>query len=77
MTHASFAWEFVTDIHPLKFQLLQNKVPRTIGNSPRRTPVRDLQVAFTLLYVCDYITTLCRQQEEVIRNYDNGNVRNI
>jgi hypothetical protein len=27
--------------------------------------------------VCDYITTLCRQQEEVIRNYDNGNVRNI
>jgi hypothetical protein len=25
----------------------------------------------------DYITKLCRQQAEVIQNYDNKNVRNI
>jgi hypothetical protein len=33
---------------------LQNKVLCTIGNFPRRTPVRDLHVAFRLPYVYDY-----------------------
>jgi hypothetical protein len=58
-------------------QRLQNKVLRTIGNFPRRTPVRDLHVAFRIPYVYDFITKLCRQQAEVIQNHHNTNVRNI
>jgi hypothetical protein len=30
--------------------------PRTIGNFPRHTPVRDLRMAFKLPYIYDYIT---------------------
>jgi hypothetical protein len=44
---------------------------------PRRTPVRDLHTAFSLTYVYDYITKLCRQQAEVIQNHENANVDNI
>jgi hypothetical protein len=40
MTYASPAWEFAADTHLIKLQCLQNKVLRTIGNFPRRTPVR-------------------------------------
>jgi hypothetical protein len=58
-------------------QRLQNKVLRTIGNFPRRTPVRDSHMAFKLLYIYDYITKLCRQQAEVIQNNENANVRNM
>jgi hypothetical protein len=61
----------------LKFQRLQNKVLRTIGNFPRRTPVRDLHVPFKIPYVYDFITKLCRQQAEVIQNHHIPNVRNI
>jgi hypothetical protein len=43
----------------------------------RYTPVPDLHIAFKIPYVYDYITTLCRQQAEVIQNHDNENVRNI
>jgi hypothetical protein len=53
---------------------LQNKVLRTIGNFPRRTPVRDMRVAFQIPYVYDYITKSCRQQAEVIQNQENENV---
>jgi hypothetical protein len=77
MTYASPAWEFAADIHLLKLQLLQNKVLRTIGKLPRRTPIRDLHLAFQIPYVYDYITKLCRQQAEVIQNNDNENVRSI
>jgi hypothetical protein len=61
----------------MKLQRLQNKVLRTIGNLQRRTPVRDLHLAFRIPYVCEYITKLCRQQAEVIQNYDNKKFRNI
>jgi hypothetical protein len=60
----------------MKLQRLQNKVLRTIGNFIRRTPVRDLHIAFIIPYVYDYITKLCRQAE-VIQNHDSGNVLNI
>jgi hypothetical protein len=53
----------------LKLQRLQNKVLRTIGNFPRRTPVYDLRVAFKIRYVYDFITKLCRQQAEVTQNH--------
>ena len=61
----------------MKLQRLENKVLSTIGKVPRRTPNRELHVAFKIPYVYDFITKLCRQQAEVIRNHDNENVRNI
>jgi hypothetical protein len=75
MTYASPAWEFAADIHLMKLQRLQNKVLRTIGNYPRRTSVRDLHLAFQIPFIYDYITKLCRQQAEIIQNYDNENFR--
>jgi hypothetical protein len=77
MTYACPICEFVADTHLLKLQRLQNKVLRTIVNFPRRTPVRDLHVAFKIPYVYEFITKLCRQQVEVIQNHQNPNVRNI
>jgi hypothetical protein len=55
----------------------QNKVLHTIGNFPRRTPVRDLHIAFKIPYIYNYITKLYRQQAEVVQNHDNENVHNI
>jgi hypothetical protein len=73
MTYASPAWEFAADTHLIKLQCLQNQVLRTIGKLPRRTPIRELHMAFKIPYVYDYITKLCRQQAEVIQNHDNEN----
>jgi hypothetical protein len=50
------AWEFAAETYLLKLQRLQNKVLRTIGNLPRRTLVHDMDVAFQIPYVYDYIT---------------------
>jgi hypothetical protein len=77
MTYASPAWEFAADTHLMKLQRLQNKVLRTAGIFRRRTPVREMHMAFHLPYIYDYTTKLCRQQAEVILNHDNENVRNI
>jgi hypothetical protein len=66
MTHAFPAWELVADTYLLKSQSLQNKVLRNTGNFAWCTPVHDLHVAFSLPYVYDYITKLCKQQAEVI-----------
>jgi hypothetical protein len=68
MTYACPVWEFAADTHLLKLQHLQNWVLRTIGNYPRRTPIRDLHMAFKIPYVYDFIIKLCRQQAEVIQN---------
>jgi hypothetical protein len=77
MTYACPAWEFEADNQLLKLQRRQNKVLRTIGNLPSRTPVRDLHKAYKLPYTYDYITKLCRQRAEVIRYHETANVRNI
>jgi hypothetical protein len=61
MTYACPAWEFVEGIHLLKLQCLQNKVHHTTGNFPRHTPVCELDKAFNIQYIYDYITKLCRQ----------------
>jgi hypothetical protein len=63
--------------HLLKLQRLQNKVLRTIGKFPRRTPVRELHMAFHVTYIYDNITKLCRQQADVIQNHENANLRDI
>jgi hypothetical protein len=77
MTYTCPAWEFAADTYLLKFQRLQKIVLRATGNFPRRTPVRQLRVAFKIPYVYDFITKLCRKQAEVIQNHVNPNVRNI
>jgi hypothetical protein len=77
MTYACPTWDFAEDTHLMKLQRLQNKVLRTNGNFPRRTPVRELHKAFSIPHIYDYITKLSRQQAEVILNHENVNVRNI
>jgi hypothetical protein len=77
MTYDCPAWELTADTHLLKLQRLQNKILRTTGNVLSCTPVRDLNTAFNLPYVYDYITKLCRQQAEVIQNHENEHVRSI
>jgi hypothetical protein len=76
MTHASLAWEFSTDTHPIKLQRLQNWVLCTIGKFPRSTPIRDMHMAFLIPHMCDYITKLCRQQAKVIQNHEHSHIRN-
>jgi hypothetical protein len=48
MTYANAAWEFAADSYLLKLQRLQNTVHRTIDKLPRRTPTRNLHVAFKI-----------------------------
>jgi hypothetical protein len=57
--------DIAADTHILKLQLMQNRVLRTIGNSPRRAPIPDLHMAFRLPYVYDFIAKLCRRLVEV------------
>jgi hypothetical protein len=56
MGYACSASEFAADTHLIKLQRLQNKILRTIGNFPRRTPVREMHMAFHLPYMYDYMT---------------------
>jgi hypothetical protein len=51
MTYACPAWEFAADTHLIILQRLQNNVLLTIANFPRRTPVREMHMAFHLPYV--------------------------
>jgi hypothetical protein len=57
--------------------LTSNEVLRTTGKFPRCIPVRELRVAFKIPYIYDYITKLCKQQAEVIKNNENANVGDI
>jgi hypothetical protein len=77
ITHACSACEIAADTYVLKLQRLQNKFLRTTGNFPRCTPVRDLHTTFSLPYVYDYITKLCKQQREVRQNHENEHVSSI
>jgi hypothetical protein len=77
MTYACPAWEFAADTYLLKLQRLQHKVLITTGNFPRHTPVCELHKAFTIPYIYDYITKLCRKQAKIIQNHVEANVCNI
>jgi hypothetical protein len=77
ITYVSPTWEFAADTHLLKLQRLQNRVLRAVDHLGRRTPVRDVHLAFKISYVYDYITKLCRRQADVIQNHPNPNVRAI
>jgi hypothetical protein len=74
--YACPTWEHV-DAHLLKLQHLQNRILRAIANLDRCAPVRELQAAFKIPYVYDYITKLCRTLAEVILNHVNTNVCGI
>jgi hypothetical protein len=63
MTYACPTWEFAADAHLLKLQRIQNSVLRAVGNLGRRTPVRDLHLAFKIPYVYDYITKYARDSK--------------
>ena len=69
--------DIAADTYILKSQRMQNRVLRTIGNSPRRAPIPDLHMAFRLPYVYDFIAKLCRRLVEVILNHENENIRII
>jgi hypothetical protein len=71
------AWELAAGTYLFKLQRLQINVLLTIGNFPRCTPVRDFHMAFNLPYLYDYITKLCREQADVIQNYENEHVRSV
>jgi hypothetical protein len=70
-------WKYAANAHLMKLQRLQNRVLRAIGNSDRRTPVREMHVAFEIPYGYDYITKLYRKQAEVIQNQLYPNVSAI
>jgi hypothetical protein len=74
-TYACPAWKFTADSYLLKLQRLQNKVLHTTGNLLRRTPPRDLHVAFKIPYLHYFVTKLCRQQLTNILNHENVNTR--
>jgi hypothetical protein len=49
----------------LKLQRREKKVPRDIGNFPKRISVCDLHTAFIFPYVCDYITKLYSKKQKL------------
>jgi hypothetical protein len=53
MTYVCPAWEFAADSRLLKLHRLQNRVLRTSGGLPRRTPTRALHRMFHIPYVYD------------------------
>jgi hypothetical protein len=77
MTCACPTWEYEADAYLLKSQHLKNRVLRAIGKLDMCTSVRELHVAFKIPDVYDYITKLCRTQEETILNHVNPNVHGI
>jgi hypothetical protein len=77
MTYAFPAWESVADSYLLKLQSLKSYVLGTTGNLSRRTPTRDLHMAFKIPYLYDFVTKLCRQRATVMLNHENVSIRNI
>jgi hypothetical protein len=48
--YACLAWEYAADANFMALQCLQNSTLRT-GNRDRRTPVRELQMTITLVFM--------------------------
>jgi hypothetical protein len=51
LTYACPTWDFAADTHLTKLQRLKNRILRANSKLERRTPVRDLHLAFKLSYV--------------------------
>jgi hypothetical protein len=69
-------WEYAADAQLWNSSVCR-RVLRAIGDLEKRTPLREMHMAFKIAYVYDYITKLCRMQVEVIRNHRNPIVRGI
>jgi hypothetical protein len=54
-----------------------NSEKRINRGTVRHGDLYSVRMAFKLPYIYDYIPKLCRQQADVIQNYENANVRNI
>jgi hypothetical protein len=74
MTYACLT-ELAIDSNIFKLRRLQNKVLLTTGNLLRRTLTRALHLAFEIPYVYDYVTEICREQAEVIKNHEKVIIR--
>jgi hypothetical protein len=60
-----------------RYPFVEIAAPAKQGNFPWCTLVHELHKAFSIPYIYNYITKLCRQQAEVIQNHVNAIVRNI
>jgi hypothetical protein len=58
--------QFAADTYVLKVQRLERKVIRTTDKFPKRTPIREMHVAFKIPHVYESIEILCRHQAEVL-----------
>jgi len=58
-------------------QRLQNKVLRTVGNLPRRTPTRDFHMTFKIQYLQLTCYRTMQTAATVILNHENVDIRNI
>jgi hypothetical protein len=62
----------------MKLQRLQNTVHCTIDKlSKTFTDHREIHVVFSIPYIYGFITRLCRQQADVIRNHENAYIGRI
>jgi hypothetical protein len=77
MIYGSPTWECGAVALLSKPQRMQSRVLRAVGKFYRRTPVRELRVAFRIPCVYDYVTKLCRTPIEAILNSINPVVRGI
>jgi hypothetical protein len=59
------------------FSMRSMSYKRKVGDQFFPEPVRKLHISSQVPYIYDYITKLCRQQAEVIQNYENANVCDI
>jgi hypothetical protein len=50
---------------------------KQISSHHWHTPNRNFHMAFKILYLYDFFTQLCRDQEIVILNHENVNIRTI
>jgi hypothetical protein len=58
-------------------KIISKSQHHSAGNFLWRAPARVLHTAYQLPYVYDYVTKLCRQGAEMVRNHENANGRNI
>jgi len=70
-TRCPTLWQFTTDTHLTKLQRPAKQGAPHYGNLPRRTPTREVHVAFKIPHLHDFITKLCKQRAEVIQKHDN------
>lgn len=74
MAYACLTWECASDAHLLN---LQKRFPRLTGKADRLIPVLEMNMAFRIPYVHNYIVEFCRKHAKAFQNQLNTNVRAI